>query len=85
LKVEDYGSPTTLVVGEVTDEALQVAASLCARYSDAKNLSEVEVMIIMGNDTFAFRVSPAANEIIGSLRIEKTDRAYSNEARIGYV
>ncbi len=37
LKVEGYGSPTTLIVGEITDETLKVAASLCARYSDAKS------------------------------------------------
>jgi len=72
LKVEGYGSPITLVIGEITDEALQVAASLCARFSDAKNLSEVEVIGIKGNDTCTFRVLPAATEIIGSLRIERT-------------
>jgi len=75
LKVEGYGSPTTLVVGEITDKALQVAASLCARYSDAKNLSEVEVIGIKGNDTSTFRVSPVANEIIDTLRIERTTKA----------
>jgi len=85
LKIEGYGSPTTLVVGEITDEALQIAASLCARYSDAKNLSEVEVIVIKGNDTFTFRVSPADNEIIDALRIGKTAGGYGSEARIGYV
>jgi tRNA U34 2-thiouridine synthase MnmA/TrmU len=85
LKVEDYGSPTTLVIGEVTDEALRVAASICARYSDAKNLSEVEVMVIKGNETFAFRVSPAANKIIDALRIERTVRVYGNEACINHI
>ncbi|MFH1703893.1 MAG: hypothetical protein ABIB41_10795 [Nitrospirota bacterium] len=70
LKVEGCGSPTVLVAGETTDEALKVAASLCARYSDAKNLSEVEIVAIKGNDTFTFRASPATNEIIEALRIE---------------
>jgi len=70
LKVEGYGSPTTLIDGDITDEALRVAASLCARYSDAKNLSEAEVSVIKGSDTFTFRVSPASNEIIEALRIE---------------
>jgi len=46
LKVEGYGSPITLVTGEITDEAISVAASLCARYSDAKHLSEVEAIVI---------------------------------------
>ncbi|MDI6890202.1 MAG: 7-cyano-7-deazaguanine synthase [Thermodesulfovibrionales bacterium] len=70
LKVEGYGSPTTLVVGEITDEALRVAASICARYSDAKNLSDVEVAVIYGDNKFKLRVSPAGNEIIEALRIE---------------
>ncbi len=70
LKVEGFGSPTTLVTGEITDEAVSVAASICARYSDAKNLSEVAVTAIKWGSTFRFRVSPAGNEIIGALRIE---------------
>ena len=75
LKVEGYGSPTTLVVGEITDEALKVAASLCARYSDAKNLSEVEVTVFKGNTTSPLWVPPAANEIIDTLRVDRTAKA----------
>jgi tRNA U34 2-thiouridine synthase MnmA/TrmU len=71
LKVDGYGSPITLVIGEITDEALKVAASICARYSDAKNLSEVEAIIINRDNTFRLRVSPAGSEIVETLRIEK--------------
>ncbi len=70
LKVEGCGSPTTLIVGEITDDAIRTAASLCARYSDAKNLSEVEVSVIKGNDISSFMVSPAINEMLDALRIE---------------
>ncbi|MEW6215647.1 MAG: NFACT RNA binding domain-containing protein, partial [Nitrospirota bacterium] len=70
LKVEGFGSPITLLKGEITDEALRVAASICARYSDAKNLFKVDVIVINGDNTFRLRVSPAGNEIIGALRIE---------------
>ncbi len=70
LKVEDYGSPTVLVVGEITDEALQVAASLCARYSDAKKLSEVEVTVIKEGAMLKLRTAPYADEMIETLRIE---------------
>ncbi len=69
LKVEGYGSPTTLILGEITDEALMTAASLCARYSDAKNLSYVEVMVFKGHETSSLCVSPATDEIINTLRI----------------
>src|SRR4030042_6789332 len=46
LKVEGYGSPTTLIIGEITAETLRVAASLCAKYSDAKGIREDEVTAI---------------------------------------
>jgi hypothetical protein len=47
-----------------------VAASLCARYSDAKGLFEVEVTALKENDISTFKVSPADDEIIEALRIE---------------
>lgn len=71
LKVEGYGSPIALVNGEITDNALMVAASICARYSDAKNLPAVDVTVINGGYTYRLRVSPADNEIIETLRIER--------------
>ncbi|OGW53915.1 MAG: hypothetical protein A2Y81_11465 [Nitrospirae bacterium RBG_13_43_8] len=69
LKVEGYGSPITLIAGEVTDEALMVAASLCARYSDAKNLSEVEVTVIKEGAIFKLLATLCSDEIIETLRI----------------
>ncbi|MGB9716513.1 MAG: hypothetical protein ACPL1G_08930 [Thermodesulfovibrionales bacterium] len=69
LKIEGYGSPTALIVGEITDEAIKVAASLCAKYSDAKNISEVDATVIKGDKTFTLRVKPATNELIEALRI----------------
>lgn len=70
LKVEGVGSPITLVTGEITDEALKVAASLCARYSDAKNLHGVEVALIRKNSLVRLKVSPAEKETVDALRIE---------------
>jgi tRNA U34 2-thiouridine synthase MnmA/TrmU len=76
LKIEGYGSPTALVFGDITDEAIRVAASLCARYSDAKNLSEVEVSVIKEDERFVLKVTPANNEMIENLRIElKSERS----------
>lgn len=68
LKVEGVGSPITLVTGEITEEALKVAASICARYSDAKHLSFVEVTVNQGDNTFILGVSPASNEIVNTFR-----------------
>ena len=70
LKVEGYGSPTTLIVGEITDETLQVAASLCARYSDAKGIHEAEVTAIRKGTIFTLKTAPCADKIIEVLRIE---------------
>jgi len=70
LKVNGYGSPLTLVSGEITQEALKVAASLCARYSDARNNFSVDVTDV--NDPgFILRVPTAGDELIDALRIEK--------------
>lgn len=82
LKVEGYGSPTTLIDGEITDEALRVAASLCARYSDAKNFSKVEVSVKNNNElyeksnetenyTFRIIVSSANNDLIEQYMIAR--------------
>jgi tRNA-specific 2-thiouridylase len=71
LEIEGCGSPTTLVSGEITDEAIKVAASICARYSDAKNFSEVYAVIINGDNTLRLRIPLACNEIIEALRIKK--------------
>ncbi len=72
LKVEGVGSPTTVILGNATDEAISVAASLCARYSDSKRLYEVNVAVKRGNDNYYVKVKPADEETIRELRIEKT-------------
>jgi tRNA-uridine 2-sulfurtransferase len=71
LRVEGYGSPMTLVTGEVPDESLRVAAALCARYSDAKNVREIAVKLIQSGTTSIVGVIPAGDEILDAIRIEK--------------
>ena len=70
ITIEGYGSPTTVVSGEITNEALRIAASLCARYSDAKELSDVEAKVTAPDNNYRIKVSRARNEIIESLRID---------------
>jgi tRNA U34 2-thiouridine synthase MnmA/TrmU len=70
LKVEGYGSPITLVSGEITDEALRVAASLCARYSDAKNLPSVDVSVFQDGLKYLIKALPAEDNILNEHRIE---------------
>lgn len=71
LRVDGVGSPVTLVTGEITDHALQVAASLCVRYSDAKKRAEAEVLVQRHGDSSKLTASPAVTALIESLRIEK--------------
>ncbi len=78
LTVEHYGSPVTLIQGENDGEAVRIAASLTARYSDAKYLPIVEVTVRSGLDTIinTLCVSPASKELLDILRIEqKPDRS----------
>jgi tRNA-uridine 2-sulfurtransferase len=75
LKVEGHGSPLTLVNGQVSDEALNVAASLCARYSDGKNADEVLVSVVHRGNLSSLRIAPATNRTVDTYRIEKGKRS----------
>lgn len=59
LKVEGCGSPITLITGGITDERVRIAASICARYSDAKNKGPVDVSVNMEGNNFVIRIIPA--------------------------
>jgi len=79
LKVEGYGSPLTLVSGQINREALKVAASLCARYSDARNNFSVDVTDV-NHPGFVLTVSGAGDELIDALRIEKRETVRTAKA-----
>lgn len=87
LRVIDYGSPITVITGSITASDIEVAARLCARYSDAKHLSEVivrvkrkdKVSIKVIYDTF---VSPADNDLIDTLRIQPSERRGHKVAKV---
>jgi hypothetical protein len=72
LRVEGYGSPLTLIRGQINDEAILTAASICARYSDAKNIPCLTVTVYYEGGEIRVTASPAENETIEALRIEKT-------------
>jgi tRNA U34 2-thiouridine synthase MnmA/TrmU len=71
LRVEEFGSPTTVILGIATDEAISIAASLCARYSDAKKLTMVNVAVKKNNQTYYLTVNPADDNTLEKYRIEK--------------
>jgi len=71
MRVEGCGSPNVMILGNVTDEAIELAASMCARYSDAKNSPEVRVTVTKGDETYHLTVKPAENAVLDKYRIEK--------------
>jgi tRNA U34 2-thiouridine synthase MnmA/TrmU len=71
MHVEGFGSPVTLLPGTASENALVVAASMCARYSDAKKLPEVKVAVSRKDETFHLNVRPAGDDLLSYYRIEK--------------
>ena len=77
LRVESHASPIVLVRGKATEEIIQTAASLCARYSDARHLNEIEVKVTEDSRVFTLSVAPAGEDLIEQYKIEKKDRKKS--------
>ncbi|MBI4822627.1 MAG: 7-cyano-7-deazaguanine synthase [Nitrospirae bacterium] len=71
MKVEDFGSPITLLEGLGDDNDILISASICSRYSDAKHIRDVRVRVIHGKEVFYLTVNPADDDLIESLRIGK--------------
>lgn len=69
LWIEGYGSPLTIIRGEISNETIAAAASLCARHSDAKNLPLVEVSFNISGQVSIIKVKPASDDMLNSLRI----------------
>jgi hypothetical protein len=73
--VEDYGSPLTVINADTEAEDILSAASLCARYSDAKHLNEVEATISGNGSRLKVRVKPAEDSLIDALRVQNAPKA----------
>jgi tRNA U34 2-thiouridine synthase MnmA/TrmU len=71
LRVEGTGSPVTVLLGNASDDALAVAASICARYSDVKKLPSVEVAVTKSGEKHYLKVRPAGCVVLDQYRIEK--------------
>lgn len=69
LWVEGVGSSLTIITGDLSDQVIELAASLCARYSDAKNYNTVMVTVKLANKISIIPVNPAPENLIKSLRI----------------
>ncbi len=67
-EVFDVGSPITLLQGPATDDAIYFAASLTARYSDARG-EEIEVTYNTGKSLTKISVKPADPAMVEKHRI----------------
>lgn len=71
LAVEGVGSPVTLLAGKGCEDFIPMAASICARYSDARHLASVEVAATkQGREILRLKVHPADSAVIEAFRIE---------------
>jgi hypothetical protein len=70
LRVPDVGSPVTLLSGQCDENAILLAASITARYSDARDQREVSVLVYKKSaDLYSLVVNPIDNETLEPLRI----------------
>lgn len=75
IRVIGHGSPLTVILGNSTDNAISVAASLCARYSDGKTLPEVTVLMTAADEKTHLKAFPAGEEVIEKYRVEEKGQA----------
>ncbi len=57
--------------GKNNEDIIRTAASICARYSDARMLPYVEVKVFYGHEISLLKVVPANDDIVGQFRVEK--------------
>lgn len=69
LEVKDSGSPIGLLRGDVNRSQFELAASITARYSDAKDQYKIKVEILKGSQSQDIWVSPADYETLERVRI----------------
>ncbi len=74
LRVEGYGSPIAIIRGDASEEFIRTAASICARYSDARELHAVDVKAINERGSLRLNITPANSYRIEEYRIEKKDK-----------
>jgi tRNA U34 2-thiouridine synthase MnmA/TrmU len=68
-EAKDCGSPLTLLMGDLTDANLELAASLTARYCDSKYLESVEITYFNGDNSHTIFTSPQDDSVLEKIRI----------------
>lgn len=65
----DYGTPLVLAGSGISEEGLNLAARLCARYSAARHLPKVSISITSNGKASSIEVTPADESEIAQFRI----------------
>lgn len=65
----DYGGPLVLAEPGISEEGLDLAAALCARYSAARTLPVVPVKILRNEESYSVEATPAEDATIERFRI----------------
>lgn len=68
-EAEDTVGPITLLEGKLTEEAIQLAARITARYSDAKNQEKVKVRYENKGEKNYVEVKPMEDEVLNQYRL----------------
>lgn len=74
IKVIGYGSPVTILTGHVTERDIKIAGSICARYSDGRDMPEIRVQIKKAGGTEFISVIPADDILLNTLRIHPPEK-----------
>lgn len=74
LQVIGHGSPVTVILGNATDKAISIAASLCARYSGGKTLPDVTVVVTAANEKTYLKTCSAGEEVIKEYRVGEKEK-----------
>jgi len=69
LRVEDVPGPTAILPFTASDEQIDLAAAICARYSDVSGNGPVVVRVRSSRDLRRVSVEPAATEAVDALRV----------------
>lgn len=68
-RASDYPGPTTLIIGDATEEQFEAVGSVVARYCDGRDQPEVSVEFRRNGALRTVEVVPASDELIEEIRI----------------
>jgi len=69
LRTADYSGPLGLLSGHFDDEELRRAAALVAAYGKGKDVAELDVLVMQGEESRTLRVAPMARDEAEHLKV----------------